>query len=134
MFVEFHTAEDSRVAYNVKDILFVGEAGENASLMFADGSFVEIPDKYIDIAKRIAAKAKRLVAPAVFAQFSTKKEERIAYNLYRVFLIEEYESGTVFVFDDGTRLEALEEYDVVMERIAEKIDKALKLPNESPKT
>ena len=99
--------------------------GEKSSLMFADGSFVEIPDNYINIAKSIAAKAKMLVAPAVFVQFGTKKEERIAYNLYRVFCIEEYEDGTIFVFDDGTRLEVQEEYTVVMERIAEKIDKVL---------
>ncbi len=124
MFIEFQTKDDKAISYNVSNIVFIGEMKENVSVMFDDNSHVIFPDEYVAVVKRLIGLSKT-VDPSAYVQFTTKKEERIAFPVRRVFYILEQEHTTAIMFNDGTRIEVLEEYESVMKRIYVKIDVAV---------
>ena len=133
MFIEFQTKDDKAISYNVNNVVFVGEMNESVSVMFDDSSHVLFADEYVDVVKRLIGLS-RNVDPSVYVQFFTKKEERIAFPLRRVFYILEQETNTAIMFNDGTRIEVVEEYGAVMKRIYNKIDIAVERPNNIEKT
>lgn len=128
MFIEFQTKDDKAISYNVSNIVFVGEMKESVSVMFDDNSHVIFTDEYVAVVKKLIGLS-RTVDPSVYVQFTTKKEERIAFPLRRVFYILEEETNTAIMFNDGTRIEVIEEYSAVMKRIYSKLDIAVELPN-----
>lgn len=128
MFIEFQTKDDKAISYNVSNIVFVGEMKESVSVMFDDNSHVIFTDEYVAVVKKLIGLS-RTVDPSVYVQFTTKKEERIAFPLRRVFYILEEETNTAIMFNDGTRIEVIEEYSAVMKRIYSKLDIAVERPN-----
>ena len=128
MFIEFQTKDDKAISYNVSNIVFVGEMKESVSIMFDDNSHAIIPDEYVAVVKRLIVLS-RTVDPSVYVQFTTKKEERIAFPLRRVFYILEQETTTAIMFNDGTRMEVIEDYEAVMKRLYAKIEVAAERPN-----
>ena len=128
MFIEFQTKDDKAISYNVNNIVFVGEMKESVSVMFDDNSHVIFTDEYVAVVKKLIGLS-RTVDPSVYVQFTTKKEERIAFPLRRVFYILEEETNTAIMFNDGTRIEVIEEYSAVMKRIYSKLDIAVERPN-----
>ena len=128
MFIEFQTKDDKAISYNVSNIVFVGEMKESVSVMFDDDSHVLFTDEYVAVVKKLIGLS-RTVDPSVYVQFTTKKEERIAFPLRRVFYILEEETNTAIMFNDGTRIEVIEEYSAVMKRIYSKLDIAVERPN-----
>lgn len=128
MFIEFQTKDDKAISYNVSNIVFVGEMKESVSVMFDDNSHVIFTDEYVAVVKKLIGLS-RTVDPSVYVQFTTKKEERIAFSLRRVFYILEEETNTAIMFNDGTRIEVIEEYSAVMKRIYSKLDIAVERPN-----
>ena len=133
MFIEFQMNDDKAISYNVSNIVFVGEMKENVSIMFDDNSHVIIPDEYVAVVKKLIGLSRR-VNPSVYVQFTTKKEERIAFPLRRVFYILEQETTTAIMFNDGTRIEVIEDYEAVMKRLFEKIEVAEERPNSTNET
>ena len=125
MFIEFQTKDDKSISYNVEKLVFVGEMGEDVSVMFEDGTHALFPDEYVSFVKRLIGLAKTVANPSVYMQFETKKHERIAFPIRRVFYILELKETTAIMFDDGTRIEVLDNYSDVMERIYKRIDTAL---------
>ena len=125
MFIEFQTKDDKAISYNVEKLVFVGEMGEDVSVMFEDGTHALFPDEYVSFVKRLIALTKTIADPSVFMQFETKKQERIAFPIRRVFYILEQENTTAVMFDDGTRIEVLGKYSDIMERIYKRIDTAV---------
>ena len=122
MFIEFQTKDDKAISYNVEKL---GEMGEDVSVMFYDGTHALFPDEYVSFVKRLIALTKTIADPSVFMQFETKKQERIAFPIRRVFYILEQENTTAVMFDDGTRIEVLGKYSDIMERIYKRIDTAV---------
>lgn len=133
MFIEFQMNDDKAISYNVSNIVFVGEMKENVSIMFDDNSHVIIPDEYVAVVKKLIGLSRR-VNPSVYVQFTTKKEERIAFPLRRVFYILEQETTTAIMFNDGTRIEVIEDYEAVMKRLFEKIEVAEERSNSTKET
>ena len=125
MFIEFQTKDDKAISYNVEKLVFVGEMGENVSVMFEDGTHALFPDEYVSFVKRLISLTKTIADPSVFMQFETKKQERIAFPIRRVFYILEQENTTAVMFDDGTRIEVLGKYSDIIERIYKRIDTAV---------
>lgn len=128
MFIEFQTKGDKSVLYNVNNIVFVGEMKDSVSVMFDDCSHVIFPDEYVDVVKRVIELSKVVVAPSVFVQFDTKKEERIAIPIRRVFYILEQENTTAIMFNDGTRIEVLQDFGAVKKSVYGKIETAVFRP------
>lgn len=133
MFIEFQMNDDKAISYNVSNIVFIGEMKENVSIMFDDNSHVIIPDEYVAVVKKLIGLSRR-VNPYVYVQFTTKKEERIAFPLRRVFYILEQETTTAIMFNDGTRIEVIEDYEAVMKRLFEKIEVAEERSNSTKET
>ena len=131
MFIEFQTKDDKSISYNVEKLVFVGEMGEDVSVMFEDGTHALFPDEYVSFVKRLIALTKTVADPSVFMQFETKKQERIAFPIRRVFYILEQENTTAIMFDDGTRIEVLGNYSDIMQRIYKRIDTVVIRTNES---
>ena len=122
MFIEFQTKDDKRISYNVEKIVFVGEMNEDVSVMFIDGTHVIFPDEYVSTVKNLIKLSREIPVSCVFAQFKTKKEERIAFPLGRVFFIlEETNDTTIIMFDDGTRIIVIDDYEIVINRIKDKL-------------
>ena len=134
MFIECQTHYDKAVFYNVHSIVFVGENKHKVSLQFVDGSFCNISDEYVAIVKRIIELAKIEISPFLFVQFTTKKEERIAFPVRRIFYILEEENFTAIMFNDGTRIEVIEDYETVIGRIYGKLNYAVERPNNIEET
>ena len=124
MFIEFQTKEDKAISYNVGNIVFIGEMKENVSVMFDDNTHAIFPDEYVAVVKKLIGLS-RTVEPSAYVQFTTKKEERIAFPVRRIFYVLEQEHTTAIMFNDGTRIEVVEDYESVMRRIYEKIDVAV---------
>ncbi len=128
MFIEFQTKDDKAISYNVENIVFVGEMKESVSIMFNDCTHFILPDEYVSVVKKLIVHSKAIVNPSVYVQFETKKEERIAFPLRRVFYILEQEEATAIMFNDGTRIEVLQDYNTVMKSINGKIDTVVERP------
>ena len=124
MFIEFQTKDDKAISYNVGNIVFIGEMKENVSVMFDDNTHAIFPDEYVAVVKKLIGLS-RTVEPSAYVQFTTKKEERIAFPVRRIFYVLEQEHTTAIMFNDGTRIEVVEDYESVMRRIYEKIDVAV---------
>lgn len=129
MFIEFQTKDDKAISYNVNNIVFIGEMKESVSVMFDDNSHVIFTDEYGVVVKRLIGLSKAIVDPSVYVQFETRKEERIAFPIRRVFYILEQETATAIMFNDGTRIEVLQDYDTVMKSINGKLEKAVERLN-----
>ena len=86
MFIEFQTKDDKAISYNVNNIVFVGDMKESVSVMFDDNSHVIFTDEYGGVVKRLIGLTKAIVDPSVYVQFETRKEERIAFPIRRLFL------------------------------------------------
>ena len=121
MFIEFQTKDDKTIFYNVNDLVFIGEMDENVSVMFDDGTHAILPDEYAEVVKKVIGLSKTIIDPSLYVQFSTKKEERIAFPIRRVFYILEKDIGTAVMFNDGTRIELLDDCDDVIKRISAKL-------------
>ena len=134
MFIECQTHYDKSISYNVNNLVFVGEMKEKVSLLFDNGTFVHLPDEYVSIVKELIELSKVEISPFLYVQFTTRKEERIAFPVKRIFSITEEESTTAVLFNDGTRIEVLEDYDTVLARIRSKVKQGLEQPNEDKKT
>ena len=80
MFIEFQTKDDKSISYNVEKLVFVGEMGEDVSVMFEDGTHALFPDEYVSFVKRLIGLTKTIANPSVYMQFETKKQERIDYE------------------------------------------------------
>lgn len=128
MFIEFQTKDDKAISYNVGNIVFIGEMKENVSVMFDDNTHVIFPDEYVAVVKKLIGLS-RTVEPSAYVQFTTKKEERIAFPVRRIFYVLEQEHTTAIMFNDGTRIEVVEDYESVMRRIYVKIDVAVTVDN-----
>lgn len=122
MFIEFQTKDDKAISYNVENVVFVGEMKDKVSVLLSDGTHLLLSDEYVFVVKDLIEKTKSLIDLSVYVQFETKKEERIAFPIRRVFYILEQEETSAIMFNDGTRIEILGEYADVMERIRRKID------------
>ena len=122
MFIEFQTKDDKAIFYNVRNIVFVGEMKDSVSIMFEDGTHAILPDEYVAVVKKLIELSKIIVNLSMYVQFETKKQERIAFPIRRVFYILEQENNTAIMFNDGTRIEVLEDYKTVLERIFKKLD------------
>ena len=133
MFIEFQTKDDKAISYNVNHIVFVGEMKESVSVMFDDNSHVIFTDEYGGVVKRLIGLTKAIVDPSVYVQFETRKEERIAFPIRRVFYILEQETATAIMFNDGTRIEVLQDYSTVMKSINGKVEKAVECPTATEK-
>ena len=129
MFIEFQSKDDKAISYNVNNIVFIGEMKENVSVMFDDNSHVIFTDEYGVVVKRLIGLSKVIVDLSVYVQFETRKEERIAFPIRRVFYILEQETATAIMFNDGTRIEVLQDYDTVMKTINAKVEKAVERLN-----
>ena len=134
MFIEFQTKDDKAIFYNVENIVFVGEMNESVSILFYDGTHFILPDEYVHVVKRLIELSKLIVNPSVYVQFETKKEERIAFPLRRVFYILEQEETTAIMFNDGTRIEVLQDYTAVIKAINGKIEQAVERPTTARET
>ncbi|MBQ5929968.1 MAG: hypothetical protein IIX02_04160 [Clostridia bacterium] len=128
MFIEFQTKDDKAISYNVGNIVFIGEMKENVSVMFDDNTHVIFPDEYVAVVKKLIGLS-RTVEPSAYVQFTTKKEERIAFPVRRIFYVLAQEHTTAIMFNDGTRIEVVEDYESVMRRIYVKIDVAVTVDN-----
>lgn len=117
MFIECQTQFDKSILYNVNNLVFVGDMKDKVSLLFDDGTFYQLPDEYNSIVKRIIELSKLEPRPSAYIQFTTNKEERISFSLRRVFYILEQESTTAIMFNDGTRIEVLEDYNTIAKRV-----------------
>ena len=102
MFIECENHYGKR-SYNVNNIVFVGEMKDKVSLYFDNGTFLHLSDDYVFIVKRFIEITKIEISSSVYVQFTTKKDERIAFPVKR------------------TRIEVLEDYDTVLSRINSKI-------------
>lgn len=134
MFIEFQTKDDKAIFYNVENIVFVGEMNESVSILFYDGTHFILPDEYVHVVKRLIELSKLIVNPSVYVQFETKKEERIAFPIRRVFYILEQEETTAIMFNDGTRIEVLQDYTAVIKAINGKIEQAVERPTTARET
>ena len=133
MFIEFQTKDDKSIFYNVNNLVFIGEMNENVSVMFNDGTHAILPDEYAEVVKKVIGLSKTVIDPSLYVQFSTKKEERIAFPIKRIFYVLEEEDGTAIMFSDGTRIEITEEIETVMKRIVTKLDIGVERPNNAEK-
>lgn len=134
MFIEFQTKDDKAISYNVNNLVFVGEMKENVSVMFEDGTHVLFTDEYNDVVKKLLSLSKIVADSAMFIQFDTKKNERIAFPIRRVFYILEQDFNTAIMFNDGTRIEVTDEYSTVMKRINSRLDVGVIRPNNIEET
>ena len=134
MFIEFQTKDDKAISYNVNNLVFVGEMKGSVSVMFDDGTHAILHDEYADVVKRLINLSKVEIHPFTYVQFLTKKEERIAFPVRRVFYILEQDGGTAIMFNDGTRIEILDEYGDVIKRIYAKLETAVERPNDTEET
>ena len=133
MFIEFQTKDDKAIYYNVSNIVFVGEMGETVSILFDDGTHALLSDEYVAVVKKLI-ELSRTVDPCVYVQFMTKKNERIAFPIRRVFYILEQETNTAIMFNDGTRIEVIDECETVIKRIYSKLDIAVERPTTAEET
>lgn len=120
MFIECENHYGKR-SYNVNNIVFVGEMKDKVSLYFDNGTFLHLSDDYVSIVKRFIEITKIEISSSVYVQFTTKKDERIAFPVKRIFSIWEENGFTSILFNDCTRIEVLEDYDAVLSRINSKI-------------
>ena len=134
MFIECQTHYDKQISYNVNNVVFVGEMKEKVSLLFDNGTFVYLPDEYVSIVKELIEISKVEISPFLYVQFTTKKEERIAFPVKRIFSITEEETTTAILFTDGTRIEVFEDYNTVLARVRSKIKQGLERPNKIEET
>lgn len=128
IFIEFQTKDDKAISYNVENVVFVGEMKDKVSVLLSDGTHLLLSDEYVSVVKDLIEKTKSLIDPSVYVQFETKKEERIAFPIRRVFYILEQEETTAIMFNDGTRIEVLSDYGSVMKRINSRFEVAVELP------
>lgn len=129
MFIECQTQFGKAILYNVNNIVFVGDMKDKVSFQLDDGTFCQFPDEYNSIVKRIIELSKLEPSPSAYIQFTTKKEERIAFPIRRIFYIIEQTSTTAIMFNDGTRIELLEDFETVASRILARFDQAVEYPN-----
>ena len=101
---------------------------DKVSFQLDDGTFCQFPDEYNSIVKRIIELSKLEPSPSAYIQFMTKKEERIAFPIRRIFYIIEQTSNTAIMFNDGTRIELLEDFETVASRILARFDQAVEYP------
>ena len=134
MFIECQTQFDKGILYNVNNIVFVGDMKDKVSLLFDDGTFYQLPDEYNSIVKRIIELSKLDPRPSAYIQFTTNKEERISFSLRRVFYILEQETTTAVMFNDGTRIELLEDYSTVARRVLDRFEYAVERTQGNEKT
>lgn len=134
MFIEYEKNDGKLISINVNNIVFVGEMKEKVSLYFTNGTFLHLPDEYVSIVKRFIELSKVEISSSLYVQFSTKKDERIAFPIKRIFSILEEENTTAILFDDGTRIEVLEDYTAVIARINGKLEQGLNAPNRNEET
>ena len=125
MFIECQTQFDKAILYNVNNIVFVGDMKDKVSLLFDDGTFYQLPDEYNSIVKRIIELSKLEPRPSAYIQFTTNKEERISFSLRRVFYILEQETTTAVMFNDGTRIELLDDFSTVAKRVLDRFEYAV---------
>ena len=125
MFIECQTQFDKAILYNVNNIVFVGDMKDKVSLLFDDGPFYQLPDEYNSIVKRIIELSKLEPRPSAYIQFTTNKEERISFSLRRVFYILEQETTTAVMFNDGTRIELLDDFSTVAKRVLDRFEYAV---------
>ena len=128
MFIECQTQFGKAILYNVNNIVFVGDMKDKVSFQLDDGTFCQFPDEYNSIVKRIVELSKLEPSPSAYIQFTTKKEERIAFPIRRIFYIIEQTSTTAIMFNDGTRIELLEDFETVASRILARFDQAVEYP------
>lgn len=128
MFIECQTQFGKAILYNVNNIVFVGDMKDKVSFQLDDGTFCQFPDEYNSIVKRIIELSKLEPSPSAYIQFMTKKEERIAFPIRRIFYIIEQTSNTAIMFNDGTRIELLEDFETVASRILARFDQAVEYP------
>lgn len=128
MFIECQTQFGKAILYNVNNIVFVGDMKDKVSFQLDDGTFCQFPDEYNSIVKRIIELSKLEPSPSAYIQFTTKKEERIAFPIRRIFYIIEQTSTTAIMFNDGTRIELLEDFETVASRILARFDQAVEYP------
>ena len=133
MFIEFETKDDKRIFYNVNNVVFVGEMADKVSIMFDDGTHAIYPDEYMNVAKKFIELSKIVVDSSMYVQFTTRKDERIAFPIKRIFYALEEEDGTAIMFNDGTRIEITEEIEMVIKRIIAKLDIGVERPNNTEK-
>lgn len=122
MFIEFQTNDDKAISYNVNNLVFVGEMKDSVSVMYDDGTHAVFPDEYTAVVKKLIGLAKIVVYPYMYVQFETKKGERIAFPIVRIFYILEQECSTAIMFNDGTRIEVVDKYAAVLEKIYSRLD------------
>ena len=134
MFIEFQTKDDKSIFYNVHNVVFIGEMDEQVSVLFDDGTHAIVPDEYAEVVKKVIELTKPVINPSMFVQLTTKKEERIAVPLRRIFYILEQEETTAIMFNDGTRIEVLDEHGAVLKRIYEKLNIGVKYPKNDEKS
>ena len=125
MFIECQTQFDKAILYNVNNIVFVGDMKDKVSLLFDDGTFYQLPDEYNSIVKRIIELSKLEPRPSAYIQFTTNKEERISFSLRRVFYILEQETTTAVMFNDGTRIDLLDDFSTVAKRVLDRFEYAV---------
>ena len=125
IFIEFQTKDDKAISYNVENVVFVGEMKDKVSILLSDGTHLLLSDEYVSVVKDLIEKTKSLIDPSVYMQFETKKEERIAFPIRRVFYILEKEETTAIMFNDGTRIEVMSDYGSVMKRINSRFEVAV---------
>ena len=128
MFIECQTQFGKAILYNVNNIVFVGDMKDKVSFQLDDGTFCQFPDEYNSIVKRIIELSKLEPSPSAYIQFTTKKEERIAFPIRRIFYIIEQTSTAAIMFNDGTRIELLEDFETVASRILARFDQAVEYP------
>lgn len=134
MFIECQTQFDKAILYNVNNIVFVGDMKDKVSLLFDDGTFYQLPDEYNSIVKRIIELSKLEPRPSAYIQFTTNKEERISFSLRRVFYILEQETTTAVMFNDGTRIELLDDFSTVAKRVLDRFEYAVERTQGNEKT
>lgn len=128
IFIEFQTKDDKAISYNVENVVFVGEMKDKVSVLLSDGTHLLLSDEYVSVVKDLIEKTKSIIDPSVYVQFETKKEERIAFPIRRVFYILEQEETTAIMFNDGTRIEVLSDYGSVVKRINSRFEVAVERP------
>ena len=134
MFIECQTQFDKAILYNVNNIVFVGDMKDKVSLLFDDGTFYQLPDEYNSIVKRIIELSKLEPRPSAYIQFTTNKEERISFSLRRVFYILEQETTTAVMFNDGTRIDLLDDFSTVAKRVLDRFEYAVERTQGNEKT
>ena len=125
MFIECQTQFGKAILYNVNNIVFVGDMKDKVSFQLDDGTFCQFPDEYNSIVKRIIELSKLEPSPSAYIQFTTNKEERISFSLRRVFYILEQETTTAVMFNDGTRIELLDDFSTVAKRVLDRFEYAV---------